>query len=93
MATRHDAVPANADARVLVDVDLSILGAEPARFGEYEQQVREEYAWVPGFVYRRKRREVLEGFLARTAIFNTRLFVERYEAVARGNLARSIAKL
>lgn len=47
MATRHDSVALGADARVIVDVDLSILGAAQSRFDEYESQVREEYAFVP----------------------------------------------
>lgn len=88
MATRHDAVPGDIDAQVLVDVDLSILGAPPARFEEYERQVREEYRWVPGLIYRRKRREILESFLARPTIYNTERFIERYEAQARRNLAK-----
>ncbi len=93
MATRHDAVPQSADEKVLVDVDLWILGAPQARFDEYEAQVREEYGWVPKFVYRRKRREVLESIAARPAIYNTVPFVERYELQARENLARSLARL
>lgn len=40
MVTRHAASPTGTDAKVLVDVDLSILGAEPQRFDEYERQVR-----------------------------------------------------
>ena len=40
MATTHDAQLKDADACLLVDIDLSILGAEPARFDEYEQQIR-----------------------------------------------------
>lgn len=44
MATRHKAVPRGTDAELLVDVDLSILGAAPERFDQYEKQVREEYA-------------------------------------------------
>jgi predicted metal-dependent HD superfamily phosphohydrolase len=47
MFTRHAAEPVGIDAEVLVDVDLSILGAQPARFQEYEAQVRSEYGWVP----------------------------------------------
>jgi len=47
MFTRHAAAPVGIDAEVLVDANLSILGARPARFQEYETQVRSEYAWVP----------------------------------------------
>ena len=88
MATRHEAVPADIDAQVLVDVDLSILGAPQARFEEYERQVREEYRWVPGPIYRHKRRQVLQSFLERPTIYNTQRFIERYEAQARRNLAK-----
>jgi predicted metal-dependent HD superfamily phosphohydrolase len=93
MATRHDVRPHEADEKVMVDVDLSILGASPARFDEYESQVREEYSWVPAALFRSKRRELLEGFLRRASIFNTRTFVEAYEAQARANLERSIRQL
>jgi predicted metal-dependent HD superfamily phosphohydrolase len=93
MATRHEAVPQGRDQEVLVDVDLSILGARAERFDEYERQVREEYSWVPGFVFRRKRKGILEQFLARAHLFSTAAFSERLEAPARANLARSIAQL
>jgi predicted metal-dependent HD superfamily phosphohydrolase len=91
MTTRHQAVPSGVDAEVLIDVDLSILGAAPQRFDEYERQIREEYAWVPGFVFRRKRAQILQGFLARPSIFNTAQFRERLEQPARANLQRSLA--
>jgi predicted metal-dependent HD superfamily phosphohydrolase len=57
MATMHNAIPAGRDAEVLVDIDLGILGAEPVRFDEYELQVREEYSWVPEFMYAAGRRK------------------------------------
>jgi predicted metal-dependent HD superfamily phosphohydrolase len=93
LATKHDAEPTTADAALLIDVDLAILGAPAERFDEYERQVREEYSWVPGFMFRRKRREILTAFLARPHVYNTERFRERYEAVARTNLARSIERL
>jgi predicted metal-dependent HD superfamily phosphohydrolase len=93
MATRHDAVPEGMDAKVLVDVDLWILGAPEGRFDEYERQVREEYGWIPGLIYRRKRRQILESFAARPRIYSTGKFLERYEPQARANLARSLARL
>jgi predicted metal-dependent HD superfamily phosphohydrolase len=93
VATRHDAVPDSGDSRLLVDIDLAILGAPVKRFDEYERQVRQEYAWVPDILFRHKRREVLEIFLARPHIFSTDYFHARYEAQARANLERSIAAL
>ena len=93
MATRHAVEPVGADEQVLVDVDLSILGAERERFDEYEVEVREEYAWVPGPVFRHKRRQILEEFLARPRIFSTPSFGGRFEANARANLARAHAAL
>jgi predicted metal-dependent HD superfamily phosphohydrolase len=93
MATRHNAVPAGIDAQILVDVDLSILGAPPQRFDEYETQVRQEYSWVPGPLFRRERRKILEEFLKRPSLFQTAPFVAAYEARARENLQRSVEKL
>ena len=91
MATRHTAVPTGRDEQLLVDIDLSILGAQRARFDEYEQQIRKEYAYVPGFLFRRKRREILKGFLDRPAIYSTPHFHDRLEARARDNLRRATA--
>lgn len=93
MVTRHRAQPEGIDAKILVDIDLSILGAPSERFDEYERQIREEYAWVPGLVFRRKRRQVLEEFIARPRIFGTDLFAQSHEARARSNLQRSLEKL
>jgi predicted metal-dependent HD superfamily phosphohydrolase len=93
LATKHDATPTSSDAAVLVDVDLAILGAAVERFDEYERQVRQEYSWVPGLLFRRKRRGILEAFLARPHIYNTDHFRARYEVSARANLARSIERL
>lgn len=93
LATRHEARPEGNDAAIVVDIDLSILGAPQERFDEYEAQVRAEYAWVAEPVYRGERRRILAGFLARAPLFNTATFVERYEAQARRNLERALARL
>jgi predicted metal-dependent HD superfamily phosphohydrolase len=93
MATCHHALPETDDARLLVDIDLSILGADPACFDEYEVQVRQEYAWVPGPLFRRTRRRILQDFLARPTIYSTNFFRQRFEVAARGNLTRSVARL
>ena len=91
MATRHSETPATADERLLVDIDLAILGADAARFAEYERQIRDEYAFVPEPVFRAKRHEVLQGFDARRPIYATPALRERLEAAAHENLGRSLA--
>jgi predicted metal-dependent HD superfamily phosphohydrolase len=93
LATKHAAVPSGTDARIVVDVDLSILAASAGRFDEYEQQVREEYSWVPEFLFRKERARILKEFLTRPSIFNTQIFLNRYERQARANIERSIAQL
>ena len=91
MATLHTAVPVLADEQLLVDIDLSILGAETERFAEYELQIRQEYAFVPKWLFRRKRRAILQGFLDRPAIYSTAHFCAMLEQRARENLQRAIA--
>lgn len=93
LVTRHNAIPADREAMILVDIDLSILGADAARFDEYEVQVRQEYSWVPKFLYRRGRRKVLQEFANRESIYCTEYFRVAYESRARGNIARSLARL
>jgi predicted metal-dependent HD superfamily phosphohydrolase len=93
LATRHAALPVGRDAELLVDVDLSILGADRPRFDEYEAQVRREYGWVADDAFRAGRARVLESFLARPAIFSTPGFRERLETRARDNLRRSLRAL
>ncbi|NWA29798.1 hypothetical protein HX870_15560 [Pseudomonas gingeri] len=93
MVTRHDCAPASVDEAVLVDTDLAILGASFERFEEYDQQIRREYRYIPLSVYRRKRRQILEGFLARGRIYTTAPYFDAFEQQARVNLARAIDRL
>lgn len=84
---------ATRDAAFFLDMDLSILGAPKNAFDSYEAAVRREYAWVDNKAWRIGRAAVLRKFLARPAIFHTEAFRQRFEAVARNNIARSIAAL
>ena len=92
MATRHTAVPSGRDEQLLVDIDLAILGAERARVDEDEQPLRGAFAAGPGCLLRRRRRQILEGFLDRPAIYSTPYFHEALEARARDNLRRVTAR-
>ncbi|MCC2677150.1 MAG: hypothetical protein K0R58_4097, partial [Ramlibacter sp.] len=86
LATDGHAASDDPDTQLLLDVDLAILGAAPARFAEYERQVRAEYAHVPEAEFRARRAEVLAAFLARPRIYLTPAFHDALEERARGNL-------
>ncbi|MFP6790875.1 MAG: hypothetical protein VB954_12920 [Thalassolituus sp.] len=90
LATKHSALPQGADQQLLVDIDLAILGAQPERFAEYEQQVRQEYRHVPGLIFNWKRKQILKAFLARSPIYATPELNARFEQQARQNLAGAI---
>lgn len=93
LATGHSIAPQQPDAQWVVDVDLAILGAPPSCFAEYEAQVRQEYAFVPEGIFRRKRCQVLQAFLAQPTIYSTPYFLHEREAQARENLRRSFNQL
>lgn len=88
-----DDAAANNDAALLLDMDLSILGAPAKAFDAYEDAVRREYGWVSDADWRAGRGAVLRNFLARPRIFHTDVFVSRFETQARANMERSLARL
>lgn len=95
MATRHGQpgaqAPQDLDTRLLLDVDLAILGAPPARYAEYERQIRAEYAHVPPEVFEQRRRQLMAGFLARQPLYLTAGIRAEREPQARRNLAAAVA--
>ena len=76
----------NKDSDILLDIDLLILAAEPSRFEEYQQQIRQEYKHVPALIYRLKRSSILREFLSRDAIYKNHYFADQFEEDARRNL-------
>ncbi len=97
MATQHGATPAtlasSLDARLLVDIDLSILGSPAERFERYDQDVRKEYAWVPGFRYQEARAQVLQSFLDRPRLYHGEGAVALLDSQARINLVAALSRL
>jgi len=93
LATKHDALPQSEDAKLVVDIDLAILGKNRWRFNHYDRQIRQEYAFVPEEIFRKKRAEIMQKFLDRPSIFVTDHFRQKYEAQARKNLEALIKKL
>jgi len=93
LATKHAAIPDTEEARLVVDADLSILGADEETFDIYERAVRQEYAFVPDAAFRTGRAHVLKSFLDRPTIFSTPVAQHLWESAARANLTRSLQSL
>ena len=86
VATQKHASTDELDLQFLLDIDLAILAASPARFAEYEQQIQKEYAWVGSGIYSIKRKEVLAHFYQTEPLYQTEYFQQNFEQRAKGNL-------
>lgn len=81
------------DLNYLLDIDLAILGSSEARFLQYEQQIRLEYAWVEQELYQVKRAEVLQHFYLMQPLYQTEYFRAHLEESAKMNLSKSLSSL
>lgn len=88
--TKTHRADGDADAQVLIDADLAILGASESAYRIYAEQIRQEYAWVPEPEYRAGRQQILERFLTRPRIYH---LLRHLEEPARRNLLAEIARL
>lgn len=86
----HRGEGADTDAQLFLDLDLSILGSDPETYQTYVAQIREEYRWVPGLLYRRKRKKIMKGFLNRPQLYFHEMLRSRWEKQARINIQKEI---
>jgi predicted metal-dependent HD superfamily phosphohydrolase len=86
---KHDAPPDDLLATALLDADLAILGAEPAKYAVYAEAVRQEYAKYPDDVWREGRAAVLEGMLTRT-LYRSEAARTRWASAATANLTAEL---
>lgn len=79
------------DARLFLDCDMAILGADPDTFAAYDRGIADEFRGVvPGVLYRFNRRRFLAGLVARPRIFLSDFFHARLDAAARRNLRHAL---
>jgi len=93
MATYHSHTPSSNDEMFITDIDLAVLGSAEESYSRFSAAVRQEYKSVPDFIYKRKRRAVLQGFLDRDRIYSHDLFHNEFEVRARVNLCREMNQL
>lgn len=93
MATLHNIIPTDNDEKLIVDIDLSILGRSPETYNQFESWIRKEYKLVPTLIYRKKRKEILTNFLERDRIYSHDYFYVKLENNARANITNAIQNL
>jgi len=93
MATLHNKIPNNEEEAYMMDIDISILGSHTESYVQYTEKIRAEYYLVPWFLYKKKRIEILEKFLAKKNLYFTEYFKSRLELAARKNIENEIVKL
>ncbi|MBR0754647.1 phosphohydrolase [Bradyrhizobium jicamae] len=89
----HDVQPDDRLGAILISIDLSILGAEGARYDAYAAAIRQEFIHVGDADYRAGRASVLRRFAVRAVIYPDHGFAAMYDRRARDNLARELAAL
>jgi predicted metal-dependent HD superfamily phosphohydrolase len=81
------------EAALFLDCDMAILGAEPARFDEYDRGIAREYRGrVPAWLFAFNRRRFLRRLLDAPRIFLSPFFHARLDAAARANLRRALER-
>jgi predicted metal-dependent HD superfamily phosphohydrolase len=88
-----EAVTHIGDLQLFLDFDMSILGAPWEAYEAYTRQVRREYRIYPDKLYNPGRKQFLEHCLQTDHIFQTPVFRENYEVIARENMARELEVL
>ena len=89
LCTKHHNGTSN-DENLLIDFDLTILGQSEEVYHDYAVKIRKEYAKIPGIMYRKGRKKVLQHFLDKPNIYQTTLFKSTYEKQARANLSNEL---
>lgn len=81
------------DIRVVVDIDMSILGSSQDTFNRYERDIRKEYNFLSDSSYYPVRIDFIDRMIKKSQIFYTDHFREKYEEKARINLKNLKEKL
>ncbi|AWI89834.1 hypothetical protein C0214_17150 [Methylobacterium sp. DM1] len=92
-ATAAHAPTADPATRLMLDLDLAVLGAARPVYEAYAAAIRCEYAAVPDAAWYIGRAAVLDRFLARPRLYQTDPFRDRFETSARANLAAELHAL
>lgn len=85
--TKHNRVPRTLEGKILVDIDMSILGNPPSSFCNYDKNIRKEYLQFNDQQFYSNRLKFFYQILAKEKIFYV---LSQYEEQARNNIENII---
>jgi predicted metal-dependent HD superfamily phosphohydrolase len=90
MTASHKAPKTDKDAALMLDLDMKVLGAEPADYDRYAAAIEQEYASIfsPLSFARGRLAMFVLPTLREPRLFETQEFEDRYAEKARANLER-----
>lgn len=80
--------PEHPDARMMLDISLTPLGASPDVFDKNTWLIREEYPWETDEIFLSLQVKHVHGFLRHPPIFHTEYFNAKYGKQAMENVTR-----
>lgn len=83
----------DADAKLFLDLDLSILAASNDVYDVYARGIRTEYAHVPEAAYLSGRPQVLRSLTSKDVFVSEIFHTDKYERAAKANVEREVASL
>lgn len=92
LATKHDRLVTDPDEQLIVDIDLSALGAPWPIFLQNNQNVRKEYGHVSEDKFREGNGKILQQFLNRTPLYYHPEIEKAFGTQAKENLTHWLAR-
>lgn len=93
VVTKHHNVSDSINQKIIIDVDLAILGKPANDYDIYEKAIRKEYSHVPEDDFRKGRAAILRSFLEKPLIYSLEFFNNKYQKQAIENIQKAITDL
>jgi predicted metal-dependent HD superfamily phosphohydrolase len=81
------------DEKLLIDLDMSILGSLRKDYNKYCENIRKEHESISEEDFYRGRLIFIENMLSKNSIFKTLFFKNKYEKMAKKNLKHELKEI
>lgn len=91
--TDHRSVAETANQKIMLDIDLAILGSTDVDYVSYVRKIRQEYSFLSRERWLAGRSRFLASLLCKKRLYYTEYFYKKYESRARKNIQMELDNL